>query len=123
MRSDADMLEVGCPDPALVLARMPSTRSCLPSSPTRARSELAVTRSEVFPVTDISVLRDRPPPDCPRASGVHVSPAHDGCSGHFHARAAAVVVRVVLGGARGGREPHPPGGPASPSPAPEQPCV
>src|SRR5690242_5374127 len=96
MRSDADMLEVGCPDPALVLARMPSTRSCFPSSPTRARSDVAVTCSEVLPVTDISVLRDRPPPGRPAASGVHMSPAHDGGSGHFHARAGAVVVRVAL---------------------------
>jgi hypothetical protein len=32
------MLEVGCPDPAEVLDRMESTRSCWPSSAAVARS-------------------------------------------------------------------------------------
>jgi hypothetical protein len=31
MRSAADIEEVGCPEPAAVLQRMESTRSCCPS--------------------------------------------------------------------------------------------
>ena len=45
MRSAADMLDVGCPDPALVLDRMESTRSCAASCPTKVVSMCRSARS------------------------------------------------------------------------------
>src|ERR1700674_3339275 len=41
IRSAADIDEVGCPDPAAVLQRIESTRSCWPSCRANSRSVLA----------------------------------------------------------------------------------
>ena len=46
------MLDVGCPEPALVLARIESTRSCRASCATVARS--GVVRGELVAVMDWS---------------------------------------------------------------------
>src|ERR1017187_2499466 len=60
MRSAADMLEVGCPDPALLLARMPLMRICRAPSCSVSRSTGAPTR----PVAAMLDPPDRAPVAC-----------------------------------------------------------
>jgi len=54
IRSAADMLDVGWPDPAAVLARTESTRSCWASSKTSARSEAGPTRGGAMVICVVS---------------------------------------------------------------------
>src|SRR5487761_867462 len=58
IRSAADMLDVGCPDPALVLARIPSTRICWATSPTKSSAGSAPVST--LPVTAIGCPSDEP---------------------------------------------------------------
>src|SRR5712692_2687483 len=56
MRSAADIEEVGCPEPAAVLQRMESTRSCCPSW--RANSRSVVASASVVTVISLPTTRE-----------------------------------------------------------------
>src|SRR3954470_2452182 len=71
MRSAADMLDVGCPDPAWVLQRMASTRSWRPSSRTASKSAefTSVLTWHSYPTARPGARPCRPSPSISRGSG------------------------------------------------------